>query len=97
MPGRRGQLLGGDLGAGSEAGHGSLQGLGQALGAKRLQEVVHGVDLECLQGELVVGRGEDHCRANLGREKLQNLETIDLGHLYVEEEEIRRELPSGDG
>ncbi|MNN72470.1 hypothetical protein D3C81_1885090 [compost metagenome] len=44
---------------------GLLQRLGQGFGAHRLDQVAHGADLEGLEGELVMGRAEDHRRWRL--------------------------------
>ena len=63
---------------------------GEAGGHDGLQKVVERVDLEGLDGVLVVGGGEDH----LGQffEAFQQFEAGHAGHLDVEEEKVGREL-----
>ena len=46
------------------------------------------MDLEGAHGVRVIRRDEDRGRQDLGTERLQHLEAIDLGHLHVEEHEL---------
>jgi hypothetical protein len=46
--------------------------------------------LEGAQGELVVGGHEDHRGHTADANRLQHVEAVDLGHLNVQEEQIRR-------
>src|SRR5581483_2901710 len=74
----------GDLGAGAFLGAG--EGGFEAVGPVGLEQVIGGVDLEGAQGVLIVGGGEDdgHVAAN----QFKNFETIELGHLDIEEEQV---------
>ena len=60
----------------------------QAGVVERLEQVVDRVDLEGAHGVRVIRRDEDRGRQDLGTERLQHLEAIDLGHLHVEEHEL---------
>jgi len=66
------------------------QGFVKSLAAERLQEVVNGVDFECLHGVLLVGRDEDngHVRFN----EFEHLEPVEFRHLNIEEEEVRLQV-----
>ncbi len=63
--------------------------------AERLQEVVDRVDLEGAQRVLVVGRDEDDHRHLVHAHRLDHLEAIELGHLQVEEDQVRADAPHG--
>ena len=67
---------------------GVLQRLLEAVAAERLQQVVEGVDLEGLEGVLVVGGHEDHRRHLLGADLLDHAEAVAGRHLHVEEHQI---------
>jgi hypothetical protein len=51
--------------------------------------------LEGAQGELVVGGDEDHHGHMTDADRLQHVEAVELGHLDVQEEQIRRRLFDG--
>ena len=75
---------------------GALQRPLEALGAERLQQVIHRVGVESAHGVLVVRRHEDHRRGVGPRlDQLQHLEAVQFGHLDVEKHQVRRGL--GDG
>ncbi len=60
----------------------------EALVDERLQQVVEGVGVECLDRIAVEGRDEnDHRHAGL-RNAAQHLETVDARHLDVEEHQV---------
>jgi hypothetical protein len=67
--------------------------LRQALLAERLQDIVHGPDLESLDCVLVVSRDEDDRDRRV--EKLHDLEAVEPRHLDVQEDGVRRELSGG--
>ena len=53
------------------------------------EQVVEGSGLEGAQGVPVVGGDEDDGRRNITAEKFKHVEAVALGHLDVEEEEVR--------
>jgi hypothetical protein len=73
---------------------GTLNGFGDASLVEGLEDVVHGVDVEGLDGVLVEGGGEDDVR-NFEfalDEFFEDAETVETGHLHVEEDEVGRVL-----
>ena len=70
----------------------ALQRRAEALVVERLQQVVQRMRLEGAQGELVVGGHEDHHGHTTDADRLQHVEAVDLGHLNVQEEQIRWRL-----
>ncbi len=72
----------------ANAEFGPFQGAREALRAERFKKIVHGVGIEGAHGVLVVGGDEDDRRT--GVDQLQNLESVQLGHLNVQEHDIRR-------
>ena len=90
--------LGGDVrqrAAFAQAGPRALQRALEALRAEGLEQVVHGVGVEGAHGVLVVGGDEDDHRRLRGFDQFQHFEAIQLGHLDVEEEQVRAGF--GDG
>ena len=69
---------------------GALERRLEPLVVERLQQVVQRMRLEGTQRKLVVGRDEDDDRHTTDADRLKHVETIDLRHLDVEEEQIRR-------
>ena len=68
-------------------------GLGEALLAHRLEHVVDGVELEGVDGVLVVGGDEDRGRRGLeAGEDLGELDAGEPGHLDVEEDRVDLQL-----
>src|ERR1017187_6152572 len=65
----------------------------EALRAERLEEVVDGVSVKGPHGVLVPGGHKDDGRTGL--DQLQDLETIELRHLDIEEEDVRTGFPDG--
>ena len=81
------QVLCGNFCATTDPGAGLPERFGKSLGTEGLQQVVDRVDLERLQGELVVRGDEDH--VDVLPQKLENFEAVELRHLDVEKDEIR--------
>src|SRR5438105_2456461 len=65
----------------------------EARARERLEQVVDGVYLECAERERVVGGDEDDCRGRSGSELFQDAEAVPFGHLHVEKEQRRPQLP----
>ena len=86
-----GHLLLGVLGA--RGGQDPAYGLGQTLGAHRLEHVVDGVELERVHGVLVVG-GDEHGgrRRPEAGEDLAELDAGEPGHLDVEEHRVHLQV-----
>ncbi len=96
LPPMSGKVQGGGRGLrpiGAKALARPRNGLPKALEREGLEEVIHGMDLEGTQGEMVIGGSEDHRRSRF--EKLQNFKTVQLGHLDVEKKQIRTEIRAG--
>ncbi len=66
------------------------EGLGQPLRAEGLQDVVRGMHLESLHRILVVRGHEDDRDGRI--EELRDFEAVELGHLDVQQSDIRRAL-----
>jgi hypothetical protein len=64
----------------------------EALVVEGLQQVVQRLRLEGAQGELVVGGDEDHYGHTAGADRPEHVEAVDLRHLDVQEEQVRRRL-----
>jgi hypothetical protein len=60
----------------------------EAVGSDRFQQIVQRVHLERPQGMFVVRRHEDDHRRSIARQRLDDLESVELGDLNVEEDEI---------
>ena len=65
----------------------------EAIAAKRLQQVIDGVDFKGPDCVIIVGGDEDDGGA--GADQLEDFEAIELGHLDIEENEVG--LQFGDG
>jgi len=67
-----------------------LQSFGDAGLVERLQNIIHGVHVEGLDGVVVEGRGENNLRdAEFAFEEFfDNAEAIEAGHLHVEEHKV---------
>src|SRR6187402_1714720 len=68
----------------------ALQGFSETLPAERLDEIVHGVCLERLDG-IVLKRGHENggghpCRTD----RRHDIHALDAGHLDIEENKVRR-------
>src|SRR5215213_3147716 len=61
------------------------------LAVEGLEEVIKGMHLESAYGILIVGSYEDDIRSGLWIERLEHLEAAQLGHLNVQEDEVRPE------
>ena len=66
---------------------GPLEGFLEAFPVEGLQQVIEGVHLEGAQGVVVVGGASVH--------SAQHGEAVHLGHLHVEEQQVRRVLLDG--
>src|SRR5262245_16604388 len=69
------------------------QRFAQTLGTDRFQEVVDRMHLECTQRVLIVG-GRKYDR-DLASNQIEDFEPVELRHLHVEEQQIRRQLRYG--
>jgi hypothetical protein len=69
-----------------------LDGFGQAGFVEGLEDVIDSVNVEGLDGVVVEGGGEDDVRdfEFAFNEFLEDAETVEAGHLHVEENEVRR-------
>jgi hypothetical protein len=67
----------------------------KTLRGPRLQQVIQRMRLERAQGELVVGGDEDHRGHVTHADRPQHVEAVDLGHLDVQKEQVRRRLFDG--
>lgn len=83
---------GGLLGEGAA---GAIDGLLEAGEFEGFEEVIGGVDLEGLEGEFVVGGGEDDGGLEGIGEVAEDFEAGHAGHLDIEEDEVG--LVGGDG
>ena len=63
------------------------QGFTQPLGGERLEKIIHDVDLERSQRMLVVRRYEDY--RDIPLDQFEHLEAVQLGHLDIQQQEIR--------
>ncbi len=71
-----------------------LNRMGQPSRLDWLEQIVHGVDLERLDGVLVEGRDEDHAGLDLAEQELAgDLEASAPRHVYVEENQVGLLLP----
>src|SRR5215471_16860183 len=68
-------------------GFGTSKSASKPLVGERLQEVIERIDLERLDGELIVGGDKDHARRFLGAEGAKHFEAIHLGHLNIEKDQ----------
>ena len=73
----------------------ALERLGEALTIERLQQIIERAHLEGSQRMLVVGGHEDDERHPLAADRLDHLEAIHLGHLHVEEHQVRLVVDDG--
>src|SRR6185437_5055749 len=64
------------------------QRLSKPLRLDRLEEIVDRVDVEGLDGVLVVRGDEDDGRQPIGRDGVEHLEAVEVGHLHVEEYKV---------
>src|SRR5687768_10303015 len=60
-----------------------------AFAIVRLEEIVEGVDVECLQRILSVCSDENERRKIFAMQPLDHFEAVFLRHLYIEKDEIR--------
>jgi len=67
---------------------GAGEGDFEAVAVEGFQEIVDGIDAEGIDGEAIVGGGEDDGGALLGGEFLNDLEAVGAGHLDVEEDDV---------
>jgi hypothetical protein len=75
---------------------GAGEGLAEADGVDRLEQVVDGAEVEGGEGVLAVGGGEDDVGAVLGQQGA-GLEAGEAGHVDVEEDEVDLVLAAGEG
>src|SRR5207245_1551188 len=68
----------------------SLHRRDDALIIERLQEIVERLDLECAHGVLVEGGDEDDRRGALVTRGRGHRETVEVGHLDVQEDQVGR-------
>jgi hypothetical protein len=59
-----------------------------------LQQVIEGASLECAQRVVVMRGYEDDDRRLIATQQLENIESIALRHLYVEEYKVRPRGPN---
>ena len=71
-----------------------LDRLPEAIVVDRFQQIVERIGVESLERELIIGGYEDHDRHVAARESLQHIEAVDSGHLYVQEDNVRRLRPN---
>src|SRR5437899_888989 len=67
----------------------------QAGARARLEQVVYGLHLEGLQGELLVGGDENNERQPWATDLVDHVETVQFRHLNVQENQIRLEAIDG--
>ncbi len=70
---------------------GAADGLGEAFLADGLEDVVDGLEVEGLDGEVLVG-GDEHDERRPGEpgEQPGHVEAVETGHLDVEEDDVDR-------
>ncbi|PYP77908.1 MAG: hypothetical protein DMD25_08180 [Gemmatimonadetes bacterium] len=71
----------------------AVEGLAEALRTERLEEIVQRLDLERGHGVAVEGRRKDD--VGVVSELLEDFEPVALGHLDVEEQQIRPDRVDG--
>ena len=73
---------------------GARNGLGDARLVEWLQDIVHGIYIECLDGVLVKRSGKDHVRHfHFALDDFfQNAETVQTGHFHVQKDQVGRVL-----
>jgi hypothetical protein len=69
---------------------GPSQGDFESLRAERLEQVIHGVDVEGAQSVLIVGRHKYD--RHFCADQLENLKAVQLGHLNIEKDQIGFQL-----
>src|SRR5262249_23244966 len=74
---------------------GMFQGVTKPLLGKWLEEIVEGVGFEGLHGVAIVGGDEDRDRHGLLADLPDDLETVRLWHLNVQEEQVRAPFANG--
>ena len=67
---------------------GASEGSFETFAVERLQKVIDRADAEGINGELVMGRGEDDGRAMFRGQFVYHLKAVRAGHLHVEENDI---------
>ncbi len=89
-------LVHGYPGSGADQFGGPPDGLAEALLADRLEDVVDGLEVERLHGEVLV-RGDEHDQRRLGEpgEQPGQVEAVETGHVDVEEDDVDRLGPGG--
>ena len=71
---------------------GAIDGLAQTIGADRFQKIVDGSGVEGFDGVLAEGGHHDNDRKVGSLEPADDFEAAELGHLKIEEDEIRFEV-----
>ena len=77
---------------------GPADGLGEPFPAYGLEDVVDGLEVEGLDGEALVG-GDEHDERRLGEpgEQPGEVESVEAGHVDVEEDDVDRLGSVGSG
>src|SRR5438477_7901288 len=70
----------------------ALQSRPKPFAIERLKQVIDCMHLEGTQSELIVRRNEDDDWHWLGADRLEDLESIQFGHLDIKKNELRRLL-----
>jgi hypothetical protein len=73
----------------------ALQRLAQARQSHRFQQVVRSTQLEGFQCMGFVGRAEDHLRTRATGQPLRQADTVDAGHVDVQQQHVRLEFTDG--